>query len=187
MTDHDRLVRLLAARSAKRGTFTLASGRQSSLYIDARLTTMTPEGQDLIGRLGLQELDAAAWAADAVGGLTLGADPIAYAICHSSVTTSRPVRAFTVRKEAKAHGTGKLVEGPLHAGDRVVIIEDVITTGGSAARACEAVRAAGAAILGVLALVDREEGGREHLESLGFVVRSLARATEITPHIAPSS
>jgi orotate phosphoribosyltransferase len=184
MTDHDQLVRLLATRSAKRGNFTLASGRQSSLYIDARLTTMTPEGQQLIGRLGLEAIGSAGWQADAVGGLTLGADPIAYAICHSSAVSSRPVRSFTVRKEAKTHGTGKLVEGPLAEGDRVVIIEDVITTGGSAARACEAVRAAGAVILGILALVDREEGGREHLESLGFTVRSLTHAAEILPHIA---
>lgn len=183
MTDHDQLVRLLATRSAKRGNFTLASGRQSSLYIDARLTTMTPEGQQLIGRLGLAALADAHWDADAVGGLTLGADPIAYAICHASATSGRPVRSFTVRKEAKAHGTGKLVEGPLASGDRAVIIEDVITTGGSASRACEAVRAAGVTILGILALVDREEGGREHLESLGFTVRSLTRASEILPHI----
>ncbi len=183
MTDHDQLVRLLATRSAKRGTFTLASGRQSSLYIDARLTTMSPEGQQLIGQLGLAAIVTAGWEADAVGGLTLGADPIAYAICHSSATSRRPLRSFTVRKEAKAHGTGKLVEGPVQAGDRAVIIEDVITTGGSAARACEAVRGAGVAVLGILALVDREEGGREHLESLGLAVHALTTATEILPHI----
>src|SRR5881394_1300702 len=182
MTDHDQLVRLLATRSAKRGNFTLASGRQSSLYIDARLTTMSPEGQQLIGQLGLEAIANAGWEADAVGGLTLGADPIAYAICHSSATSRRPLRSFTVRKEAKTHGTGKLVEGPVAAGDRAVIIEDVITTGGSAVRACEAVRAAGVAILGILALVDREEGGREHLESLGFTVLALTTATEILPH-----
>jgi orotate phosphoribosyltransferase len=183
MTDHEQLVRLLAERSAKRGDFTLASGRKSSLYIDARLTTMTPEGQQLIGRLGLQLLRDASWDADAVGGLTLGADPIAYAICHSSATTDRPVRAFTVRKEAKAHGTGKLIEGPLARGDRVVVVEDVITTGGSAAKAVEALRRENATLLGVLALVDRQEGGREHIESLGLEVRSLATAAEITPHI----
>jgi orotate phosphoribosyltransferase len=183
MTDHDQLVRLLATRSAKRGNFTLASGRQSSLYIDARLTTMSPEGQQLIGRLGLDAIAKAGWEADAVGGLTLGADPIAYAICHSSAASRGPLRSFTVRKEAKAHGTGKLVEGPVASGDRVVIIEDVITTGGSAARACEAVRAAGMTILGVLALVDREEGGSEHLESLGLTVRALTSATEILPHV----
>jgi orotate phosphoribosyltransferase len=184
MTDHERLVRMLAARSARRGNFTLASGRQSSLYIDARLTTMTPDGQRLIGALGLRAIRDAGWAADAVGGLTLGADPIAYAICHASADSDHPVRAFTVRKEAKAHGTGKLVEGPLQPGDRVVIVEDVITTGGSATKAVDAVRGAGAQVLGVLALVDRDEGGREHLESLGLVVRALATATDVVPHIA---
>jgi orotate phosphoribosyltransferase len=183
MTDHEQLVRLLAERSARRGQFTLASGRQSTLYIDARLTTMTPEGQQLIGRLGLEAIANAGWTADAVGGLTLGADPIAYAICHTSAGSNRPVRSFTVRKEAKAHGTGKLVEGPLASGDRVVIVEDVITTGGSAEKAVDAVKKAGATVLGVLALVDREEGGREHLENLGLQVRSLATASEVVPHL----
>src|SRR5437773_12182733 len=111
MTDHEQLVRLLATRSAKRGEFTLASGRTSSLYIDARLTTMTPEGQRLIGRIGPQALRDASWDADAIGGLTLGADPIAYEICHSSADSAHPVRAFTVRQEAKTHGTGKLTDG----------------------------------------------------------------------------
>jgi orotate phosphoribosyltransferase len=183
MTDHEQLVRLLAERSARRGNFTLSSGRQSSLYIDARLTTMTPEGQRLIGRLGLASLQEAGWDCDAVGGLTLGADPIAYAICHTSADSPRPLRAFTVRKEAKAHGTGKLVEGPLRSGDRVVVVEDVITTGGSASRALEAVKREGALPIGVLALVDREEGGRETLEALGVPVRSLTTATQLGPHI----
>lgn len=183
MTDHEQLVRLLATRSARRGTFTLASGRQSSLYIDARLTTMTPDGQRLIGRLGLKAIRAAGWNADAVGGLTLGADPIAYAICHTSADAAHPLRAFTVRKEPKAHGTGKQVEGPVGSGDRVVVVEDVITTGGSATRAVEALRRAGAIPLGILALVDREEGGREALESLGLAVHALATAGEILPQI----
>ena len=183
MTDHEQLVRLLAARSARRGNFTLASGRQSSLYIDARLTTMTPEGQRLIGRLGLGAIRAAKWKPDAVGGLTLGADPIAYAICHSSADTESPIRAFTVRKEPKTYGTGKQIEGPLFTGDRVVIVEDVITTGGSAAKAVEAVKQEGAIPLGVLALVDRQEGGREQLEASGLRVYSLTTADEIIPHI----
>jgi orotate phosphoribosyltransferase len=183
MDEHEQLVRLLAARSARRGNFTLASGRQSSLYIDARLTTMTPDGQRLIGRLGLSVLSDAGWEADAIGGLTLGADPIAYAICHSSADSRRPIKAFTVRKEPKAHGTGKQVEGPLASGDRVVVVEDVITTGGSAARAIEAVRREGATVLGVLAVVDREEGGRAQLEALGLRVLSLATATEIVAHL----
>jgi orotate phosphoribosyltransferase len=144
---------------------------------------MTPDGQRLIGGLGLAAMRDAQWTADAVGGLTLGADPIAYAICHASADTSRPIRAFTVRKEAKSHGAGKLVEGPLARGDRVVIVEDVITTGGSAERAVDAVRREGAEVLGVLALVDREEGGREHLEQLGLAVHALATASEVVRHL----
>ena len=183
MTEHEQLVRLLATRSARRGNFTLASGRQSTLYIDARLTTMTPEGQQVIGSLGLSALRDAGWSPDAVGGLTLGADPIAYAICHASATNAPALRAFTVRKEPKAHGTGKQIEGPVSKGDRVVIVEDVITTGGSAAKAIEAVKREGITPIGILALVDREEGGRETLEKLGLRVVTLATASEIVPHI----
>src|SRR2546423_8082977 len=142
MSDHDRLLTLLAERSARRGSFTLTSGRQSSLYIDARLTTMSPEGLALIGPLGLEALRKARWVADAVGGLTLGADPIAYAISYASANSASPIRAFTVRKETKEHGTGKLIEGPYREGDRVAIVEDVITTGSSALRAAAARRPA---------------------------------------------
>jgi orotate phosphoribosyltransferase len=144
---------------------------------------MSPEGLSIIGPLGLAAIHDAGWQIDAVGGLTLGADPIACAISYASAATSTPVRAFTVRKEAKTHGTGKLVEGPFQAGDRVVIIEDTITTGGSARKAVDAVRAAGGTIVGVLALIDREEGGREALESEGLEVLSLTRAAEIVPRI----
>src|SRR5918911_4426175 len=138
MTEHDQLIHLLATRSARSGQFTLASGRQSILYIDARLTTMSPEGLALIGPLGLATLRDSGWDVDAVGGLTLGADPIAYAISYASALSGTPLRAFTVRKEAKAHGTGKLIEGPFRSGDHVAVIEDVITTGGSALKAGEA-------------------------------------------------
>jgi orotate phosphoribosyltransferase len=174
---------LLATRSARRGTFTLASGRQSSLYIDARVTTMSPEGLAAIGPLGMQAIRDAGWSVDSVGGLTMGADPIACAISYASATTDRPLRAFTVRKEPKTHGPGKLIEGPFESGDRVVVIEDTITTGGSAQKAIDAVRAAGGIVVGVLALVDREEGGREALEANGVSVVSLARASEIVPLI----
>jgi orotate phosphoribosyltransferase len=174
-----RLIDLLATRSARRGQFVLSSGRTSTLYIDARLTTMHPEGLTLIGRLGLEALSDAGWQPDAVGGLTLGADPVAYAIAYASAMTARPIRAFTVRKEAKTHGAGKLIEGPFASGDRVVAIEDTITTGGSALRAVEAIRAAGGNVLGVLSVVDRDEGGREALEREGLSVTSLAHASEI--------
>jgi orotate phosphoribosyltransferase len=178
--DHQiRLLDLLATRSAKRGTFTLSSGRQSDLYVDCRLTTMHPEGLALIGPLGLHAIAERGWHPDAVGGLTLGADPVSYAIAYASQLAGIPVRAFTVRKEAKTHGTGKLIEGPFAEGDRVVVIEDVITTGGSALKAVEAVRAAKGIVVGVLAVVDREEGGREALEAAGLEVASLARAAEL--------
>jgi orotate phosphoribosyltransferase len=179
MTDHSRLVTLLASRSTKRGQFTLASGKTSTIYIDARLTTMSPEGLSLIGSLGLAALRTAGWQIDAVGGLTLGADPISYAISYASASSDRPLKAFTVRKEMKTHGTGKLIEGPFISGDRVAIVEDVITTGGSALRAIEVVRKERGIVVGVLALVDREEGGREAIEAGAVEVISMVRASEI--------
>jgi orotate phosphoribosyltransferase len=183
MTSHDRLVNMLAIRSARRGSFTLASGRQSNLYIDARLTTMSADGLATIGTLGLAALQQAGWTADAIGGLTLGADPVSYAVAYASAMAGTPIRAFTVRKEIKNHGTGKLIEGPFLPGDRVIIVDDVITTGDSAIRAAAAVRAAGGVILGVLCVVDREEGGREALNAAGLPVIALARATEIVARL----
>ena len=179
MTDRDRLIQLLAERSTRRGHFILASGRESTLYVDARLTTMSPEGLALIGPLALAALRAEGWEASAVGGLTLGADPVSYAIAYASALAGRPIRAFTVRKEAKQHGTGKVIEGPFRSGDRVVVIEDVITTGGSAQRAIRAVRDAGGEVLGVLAVVDREEDGRRAIEDAGVRVHALAQLSEI--------
>jgi orotate phosphoribosyltransferase len=161
---------------------------------------MHPDGLSLIGPLALEMLEASNWGGSvtAVGGLTLGADPVSYAISYASAlargaasasgpgiagsaaaATRAPLRAFTVRKEAKTHGTGKLVEGPFEPGDHVAIIEDVITTGGSAQRAIEAVRGAGGVIAGVLALVDREEGGREAIEAAGLPVLALVRRRDI--------
>jgi orotate phosphoribosyltransferase len=179
MTQHSTLIALLAERSAKRGQFTLASGKQSTFYIDARLTTMSPEGLSIIGPFALSILRETGWHVNAVGGLTLGADPISYAISYASAASDQPLRAFTVRKETKAHGTGRLIEGPFKRGDRVAIIEDVITTGGSALRAIDVVQAADGIIAGVLALVDREEGGRQAIEKTGFPVVALVTATEI--------
>jgi orotate phosphoribosyltransferase len=174
-----KLVQLLATRSAKRGEFTLSSGRSSSLYIDARLTTMSPEGLSVIGALGLATLRDAGWRVDSVGGLTLGADPIAYAIAYASALEGTPIRAFTVRKQTKTHGMARLIEGPFQAGDHTAIVEDVITTGGSALQAAEAVSSAGGVVAGVLALVDREEGGRDAIEARGFKVIALTRASDI--------
>jgi orotate phosphoribosyltransferase len=183
MDNHEKLIALLAERSARRGEFTLSSGRVSTLYIDARMTTMSPEGLPLIGHLCLEQIAQAGWSPQAVGGLTLGADPISYAISYASSSTVAPIRAFTVRKTAKIHGTGKLIEGPFTHGDSVVVTEDVLTTGGSALRAIEAIRQAGGRILGVLALVDREEGGREAIEREGLTVHVLVPAQTIISHL----
>jgi orotate phosphoribosyltransferase len=173
------LQQLLAERSAKRGKFKLSSGRESSLYIDARLTTMSPEGLVLIGQLGLRALQDSGWDVRAVGGLTLGADPVAYAIAYASGSSAHAIRAFTVRKEPKSHGTGQLIEGPFLSGDRVAIVEDVITTGASALRAASAVQSSGGVVAGVLAVVDRSEGGREAIEEQGFPVIALTTAADI--------
>ena len=187
MSDRNRLFMLLAERSARWGCFTLASGRQSTLYIDARLTTMSPDGLALIGPLALSALVETSWGVAAIGGLTLGADPLSYAIAYASASTNCPLRAFTVRKETKTHGTGKLIEGPFYQGDRVAVIEDVITTGGSALRAVDAIRVAGGVVAGVLALVDREEGGREAILAAGLPVVALARARDIVAYLRPSA
>jgi orotate phosphoribosyltransferase len=174
-----RLEELLLARSVRRGDFVLASGERSSYYIDCRLTTMSAEGLTLVGRGGLAAIQAAGWAPAAVGGLTLGADPVAYAIAVASFGAGTPIDAFTVRKEPKAHGTRRLIEGNLERGARVVVVEDVITSGASALRAIEAVRGEGATVLGVLAVVDRQQGGRQRLAACGVHVVSLTTASNL--------
>jgi orotate phosphoribosyltransferase len=186
MTEHQKLIALLAQRSVKRGHFTLASGKTSDLYVDARVTSMSAEGLSLIGPAGLRAIRTAGWEAEAVGGMTLGADPIAYAISYTSSLQPPLIQAFTVRKDAKTHGTGRLIEGPFNKGDRVVIVEDVITTGASALRAIDAVTSTGGKVQGVLALVDREDGGRRAIEDKGYKVISLARISEILALISVS-
>lgn len=178
--EHAELVALLRTHSFRRGQFTLASGRQSPYYVDARPTTMSARGLTLVGGLGLGAMRAAGWQPALVGGLTLGADPVAYAIAAASDRDPPAIDGFTVRNEAKDHGTGRRIEGPFRAGATVVVVEDVITTGGSALRAVEAVQAAGGLVLGVLAVVDREEGGREVLTTAGYPVAVLVRMRELT-------
>ena len=186
MTKHHELIALLAQRSVRRGHFVLASGKTSELYVDARITSMSAEGLSLIGPAGLHAIRTAGWETEAVGGMTLGADPIAYAISYTSSLQPPLIQAFTVRKETKTHGTGRLIEGAFKNGDRVVVVEDVITTGASALRAIDAVTSAGGKIQGVLALVDREDGGRRTIEDRGYRVISLAQISEILPLIPAS-
>jgi len=169
----ERLLDLFVERSFQLGDFTLASGRRSDFYIDCRTTTMHAEGQDLLGRVGCDALTEAGWQPDLVGGLTMGADPIAYAIAGESFRRGRPIHAFSVRKRAKRHGAGRRIEGCFESGARVVVVEDVITTGGSALQACEAIRAEQGSIVGVLAAVDRREGGSEAIRATGLDVISL--------------
>ncbi|HSJ13875.1 MAG TPA: orotate phosphoribosyltransferase [Longimicrobiales bacterium] len=173
------LLELLRQRSLSRGDFVLASGARSGYYIDARRTSMSGAGQRLIGRLGLVLLDQRGWRPQLIGGLTLGADPVAYAIAHAAALVGRTLDAFTVRKEAKGHGAGRLIEGADVAGRDVVVVEDTITTGGSALRAIQALEGGGARILGVLALVDRGEGGASKLQEAGYTVAALATAGEL--------
>lgn len=161
------------------GDFVLASGRRSSFYIDARRTTMSAEGLALVGTLGLERLTARRWAPRAVGGLTLGADPVAYAIALAARARDIPLDAFSVRKQTKAHGTARRIEGCFDPGATVVVVEDVLTTGASALDAVAAVEREGGRVLGVLAVVDREEGGREALERAGYAVDALVTVGEL--------
>lgn len=173
------LTAVLERRSIRHGDFVLASGARSSYYIDCRLTTMSAEGQVLIGRLGREGLRSRGWTPRAVGGLTMGADPVAYAIARASADAPPAIDAFSVRKQAKDHGTARLIEGNFAAGDDVVVVEDVITSGGSALQAIGAIEAAGGKVLGVLAVVDREEGGRARIEGAGYPVVSLISASDL--------
>jgi orotate phosphoribosyltransferase len=169
----------LIKRSVAHGDFLLASGRRSSFYIDARRTTMSAEGLSLIGQLGLDRLTARDWRPRAVGGLTLGADPVAYAIALAAHTRGHALDAFSVRRQSKTHGVGRQIEGCFEPGMTVVIVEDVITTGGSASEAIAAVEAAGGSVAGVLAVVDRGEGGRAALEAAGRQVETLVSAADL--------
>lgn len=169
----DDLNQLLVERSVKRGNFILASGKSSNVYVDARLTTMSPEGMVLIGKAGMDAITGQGWLPDSIGGLTMGADPVTFAISHTSAIQQRPIRAFSVRKEAKSHGTGNRIEGPFRTGDRVVVIEDVITTGKSALQAIDTIEQAGGIVVGVLAVVDRKDGGQEAIRARGYTVVAL--------------
>jgi orotate phosphoribosyltransferase len=175
----DSLKDLILQRSVRRGDFVLASGRRSSFYIDARLTTMSGDGLAVIGDLGLDRLAARGWTPRAVGGLTLGADPIAYALALTAKRRGQILDAFTVRKQPKDHGTAKRIEGCFAAGDSVVVVEDVLTTGGSARDAIRAVETESGHVLGVLAVVDRQEGGREALERAGYVVETFLTVSDL--------
>ena len=181
MNDRDRLRQLLVQRSLKIGDFTLASGAKSSFYVDARRTTMSSEGQYLTGRVGLELLLAAGVEATHVGGLTMGADPVAYAIAHASWIAGSQLDAFSVRKSTKGHGTGQLIEGGLPASARVAVVEDSMTSGASALKAVRAVEDHGCEVVAVLTVVDREEGGRAVIEDAGHSLLTIFSARDLLP------
>jgi orotate phosphoribosyltransferase len=157
-----QLASLLARKSFRLGQFKLASGGSSDYYVDCRTTTLDATGSRLTGQAVLDEIRSRGWQVDAIGGLTMGADPIAVS---AAVLSEGRLNAFLVRKTEKAHGTGKRIEGFCQPGAHVVIVDDVCTTGGSTIQAIEAARAAGFQVAGVICLVEREEaGGRTSVE-----------------------
>lgn len=182
MSKTEQLKELLLKRSVRFGEFTLVSGAKSDFYVDSKQTTLHPPGAKLIGEVGLDVLlenDIRAARPVSIGGLTLGADPIALAIGMASVGTDLPLETVVVRKETKQHGTGRRIEGKFEPGDHVIVVDDVITTGGSSIQAIQAIHEAGGQVVQVLALVDRQEGGREHIENLGIRVVSIFTKTDL--------
>lgn len=175
-----RLAHLLVKLSYKEGDFTLTSGRKSDYYFDGKQTALHPEGAYLIGHL-FNEMLAEDTSITAVGGLTLGADPLVSATSLISYQLNRPLPAFIVRKNSKGHGTNQYLEGlaNLKAGQPVAMLEDVVTTGGSLLTACERVREAGFPIVMLCTLLDREEGGNEAIANAGYTLRSLFRRKEL--------
>jgi orotate phosphoribosyltransferase len=165
--DRRQLLELLARQAFRLGHFKLSSGGVSDYYLDCRLTTLSARGGLLTGRVVLAELSALDPKPEAVGGMTLGADPIATSVAVESARTGAPMDAFLVRKSEKAHGTGRRIEGPVRAGMRVAIVDDVCTTAGSTIQAIEAAWEAELDVVAVRSLVEREEGGgRKNLDEL---------------------
>ena len=175
MSPRERLVELLRERSFERKRVTLASGRESDFFIDCKQTILTAEGHALVGELMFQALDDLP-TCDAVGGVELGGCPLASAVSLVSFQKGRPLTGFYVRKARKDHGTAKLVEGDksLKPGTRIALLEDVVTTGGSSLKAVETLKAAGAVVVGIIALVDRLEGGADTIREAGLPLLTLS-------------
>lgn len=187
MNDTDlrqELRELIATRAFTYGDFVLTSGRRSDYYVDGKQVTLDGRGLHLVATLALQRCRELG--VTAVGGLTLGADPIAAAVAALSGADQEPVTAFIVRKEVKAHGTARAIEGPpLRAGQRVMLVDDTLTTGGTFLQAQERVRETGAMIVEALCVVDREEGGADALRAAGISLHALFRRSEFpAPHAA---
>ncbi len=167
MSDRDALLNQIAEKAVVRGRVILSSGREADYYVDLRRVTLDAQAAPLVGRVMLEA--TAQWSFDAVGGLTLGADPVATAMLHAAAAAGRRLDAFVVRKEGKAHGLQRRIEGPDVAGRRVLAVEDTSTTGGSVLTAVEALREAGAEVVGVAVMVDRGAGPAVREAGLDYV------------------
>ncbi len=171
MYDRSRLMELIKERSLKFGDFTLASGKKAKYYLDCKQVTLHAEGLRLIAQGLLEQLRDVSF--DAIGGMSIGADPIIAGVLTVAAEQGRPLEGFLVRKEPKGHGTQRYLEGPLQPGQKVAILEDVVTTGGSSLKAIERVRDFGAEPVVVAAIIDRLEGGKANFSSAGLELRSL--------------
>lgn len=168
-TDRDALLDQIKNKAVVHGKVTLSSGKEADYYVDLRRVTLDGRAAPLVGRV-LLDLTRD-WEYDAVGGLTMGADPVALAMLHAAAAEGRELDAFVVRKEGKAHGLQRRIEGPDVAGRRVLAVEDTSTTGGSVLTAVEALREAGAEVVGVVVIVDRATGAQERVEGQGCAYR----------------
>ncbi len=178
MDKKEKLAEILKTKSILRGNFTLASGKESDYYIDGRLTTLDSAGLSLIGEIFLEEILSDP-EVKTVGGPTMGADPIVGSVLTQAGIKNIDFDGFLVRKEAKDHGTGKLIEGNLNEGDKVAVVEDVVTTGGSVLKAIYALEKAGAVISKVLVIVDREEGAEGKFKELGYEYFSIFKISDL--------
>ena len=169
--ERQRLIALITDEAVFHGDFTLSSGKQATYYVDMRKLTLDHRAAPIIGRI-MGDLIADIDGVAAVGGLTLGADPIANAVMHASAASDRPLDAFVVRKEPKDHGRGRQIEGAEVSGKRVVVLEDTSTTGQSALKAVEVLRAAGAEVVAVAVIVDRATGAQQAIEAAGLEWRA---------------
>jgi orotate phosphoribosyltransferase len=170
MTDRDDLIDQIKRKAVVHGKVTLSSGKEADYYVDLRRVTLDAEAAPLVGRVMLALTDDLEY--DAVGGLTLGADPVATAMLHAAAAQGRRLDAFVVRKAEKAHGLQRRIEGPDVAGRRVLAVEDTSTTGGSVLTAVEALRDAGAEVVAVAVIVDRATGAQDKVEAEGLDYRS---------------
>lgn len=182
MTDpRTQLIQILKDKSYRKRKVILASGRESDFYVDGRQTTLNADGALILGRLIYESLLNDDPLVDAIGGMTLGADPICTAVSVVSALEGRPIHSLLVRKETKTHGTGNQIEGlgNVPAGSRVAVVEDTSTTGGSVLKAVKAIEAAGMVVTRVITIVDRQEGAADNVREAGYELEALVKREEL--------